>query len=479
MLLSATIATPLAGSLLVLAIGRLRSADAARWVALTAAVLSALQAARVAFGIGAGGLSEAVGVQGARFWHLAADGLSAPLVVLTGLLAVVAVLASWRLGSAPHFALVLGLTAAVQAVFLAADLIAFYVAWEAVLIPMYFLIGVWGHEDRRRAAMKFFVYTFSGSVLMLAGILLLMAETRSATFDAAFAAGLSPAAQTLVFWLLAAGFLVKVPVFPLHTWLPDAHVEAPTAGSVLLAGVLLKLGPYALLRVGLQAAPVAFEAARPALAVLGVIGVVYGAAMAFAQSDLKRLVAYSSIAHMGFVMLAVAAGTPLGIAGALIGMVSHGLVAALLFLLVGSLYDRTGTRDTARLGGLGARWPAWATAFVFAALASAGLPGLSGFPGEFVAIVEGFAAFGWLAAAAAAGAFLGAAYNIRAVRRVCHGEAAEPGLVAEIPVLRGHEVAAIFILAAGIVAVGLWPGVVSGAGSAAMESLASTWAVGP
>jgi NADH-quinone oxidoreductase subunit M len=293
-----------------------------------------------------GGSAEAV-----TSW-LVLDGLSMPLVMLASLLGVVAVLASWNIKERPgsHFALLLALQGAVTTVFLAGDLILFYVAWEAVLIPMFFLIGGWGHENRRHAAIKFFIYTFAGSVLMLAGIIIVISGTLSVVIGQPVAA-LPADMQMWLFWLLAIGMLVKIPVFPLHTWLPDAHVEAPTAGSIMLAGVLLKMGGYGLMRVAIPYAPEGFRVAAPYLAALGVIGIIYGALMALAQSDLKRLVAYSSVAHMGFVVLGIATGSALGFAAAILGMVSHGLVAGLLFLLVGALYDRTHTREIARFGG--------------------------------------------------------------------------------------------------------------------------------
>ncbi|TLM67271.1 MAG: NADH-quinone oxidoreductase subunit M, partial [Actinobacteria bacterium] len=424
-MLTALIAVPLVGVVVVLLAGRFGSRSMVRAGALGIASAELAVAAVAAYAAYAGGgLTESFAAEAdATFWHLALDGLSSPLVLLTALLGVVAVLASWEEERSPagHHALLLALTSAVMGVFLAADLITFYVAWEAVLIPMFFLIGVWGHERRRHAAMKFFVFTFAGSVLMLVGLLIAMRETDQTTFAGILKAGLDPGPARTVFWLLAAGFLVKVPVVGLHTWLPDAHVEAPTAGSIMLAGVLLKMGSYGLMRLSLPLAPAAFESARGLLAALGICGIVYGALMALAQSDLKRLVAYSSVSHMGFVVLAIAAATPLAFGGAMLGMVSHGLVAGLLFLLVGAQYERTHTRDLAKLGGLGTTLPRWSAVFVFAALASAGLPGLSGFPGEFVAVTEAFAPFGWWAALAASGAALAAAYNLNAVRRAVTG----------------------------------------------------------
>ncbi len=466
---------PLVGVVACLVAGRFSS----RTPRLVSLIVTIAFAAVLAF-LAAEGIFAGASVEGLRiakeavpFWGLRIDGLSAPLLALTAFLGPIAVLASWNEQDRPgvHHALLLGLQASVTGVFLAADVVLLYVFWEAVLIPMYFLIGVWGHEDRRHAAMKFFIYTFAGSALMLVGILMAVfgiGQTDIAELVAGRARLLQP---SLVFWLIAAGMLVKLPAFPLHTWLPDAHVEAPTAGSIMLAGVLLKMGGYGLLRLALPIAPEAFEAARWVFAVLGGVGIVYGAALALVQSDLKRLVALSSVSHMGFVLLAISASTERGFAGAMLVMVSHGLIAPLLFLLVGQLYERAHTREVSRFGGLGALAPRWGTALTFGALASLGLPGLSGFPGEFLSVIEAFGAWSWAMVPATFGVVLAAAYNLRAVREVVQGPPAEEGT--GIRDLDPRDLVPVGLLVAAIVAVGVWPAVVLGMSGDAFATLAA------
>jgi NADH-quinone oxidoreductase subunit M len=362
-------------------------------------------------------------------YFLGVDGISMPLVALSALLTLLAVLASWKIEKTPkfYFAMMLLLEVGMNGVFSALDFVLFYVFWELVLVPMYFLIAQWGGPRREYAAIKFFLYTLVGSVFMLVGIVVLYLQT--GTFDLvalAEAGGKLPA--TLQWWLFLAfflGFAVKVPVFPLHTWLPDAHVEAPTAGSVLLAGVLLKMGTYGFMRVSLPVLPDAFASWQWFLGALAVISIIYGAAVAFAQADVKKLVAYSSVSHMGFAMLGIASGTVAGLNGAMAVNVSHGLITGMLFLMVGMVYDRTHTRQISELSGVAGQMPVIAGLFAFASFASMGLPGLSGFVGEFLSLMGAWVSTAlapWTVIVAAVGVLLGAAYMLWMLQRVIYGE---------------------------------------------------------
>ncbi|MCL2438213.1 MAG: NADH-quinone oxidoreductase subunit M [Coriobacteriia bacterium] len=330
-------------------------------------------------------------------YHIGLDGLSFPILVLSTLLFVLAVLASWRISEKPrlYFSMLCLLSLGLNGVFAALDLVLFYVFWEIVLVPMFFLISQWGGIRRRYAAMKFFLYTFLGSVVMLVGIVALYILTGS--FNMIELQQLAPAAfggdgslWSVQWWIFLAFFLgiaVKIPIFPLHTWLPDAHVQAPTAASVLLAGVMLKMGTYAFLRVLVPLMPDAFQTWQLTLGILGVVSILYGAAVAFAQTDIKKLIAYSSISHMGFAMVGIAAGTATGFNAAMAVNISHGLTTSMLFFMVGMIYQRTKTLKISELSGIAAQMPRFAGFFCFAAFASMGLPLLSGFVGEFLAVL--------------------------------------------------------------------------------------------
>jgi NADH-quinone oxidoreductase subunit M len=347
-------------------------------------------------------------------------------------------------------------------VFCALDFVLFYVFWELVLVPMYFLIAMWGGPRREYASMKFFLYTLFGSVFMLVGIVALKLYPVTGTFNlidlAAKGPELPPSVQ---WWLFAAfflGFAVKVPVWPLHTWLPDAHVEAPTAGSVILAGVLLKMGTYGFIRISLPILPDAAHSWQWFLALLAAISIVYGAAVAFAQTDMKKLVAYSSVSHMGFVMLGIASLTTAGLNGAVAVMFSHGLVTGMLFLLVGMVYERGHTRKIADVSGLINKVPRIAGAFALASFASLGLPGLSGFVGEFLSLLGAWGSTLSRATVvvSAFGVLLAAAYTLWLVQRVVLGETSRT--VAEMTDMTGRELATIVPLAALSVVVGVWWG---------------------
>ena len=362
-------------------------------------------------------------------YHLGVDGISLPMVLLTTLLSFLACVGSHsiRERQKEYYALYLLLVVGMLGTFLALDLFLFYVFWEIVLVPMYFLIGVWGGGRREYAAFKFFVYTLAGSLFMLLAILALYFNTQPHTFDLLELRTAAPALprglQRLLFVAFFLGFAVKVPVFPFHTWLPDAHVDAPTPGSVLLAGVLLKMGGYGFFRISYPLLPAAAQGFAWAIGLLGMINIVYGAFVALAQTDFKRLVAYSSVSHMGFVLLGLASLTPEGMNGALLQMFSHGIITGAMFLLVGALYDRTHTRDLAAFGGLSARAPVYGAFLIFFSLGSLGLPALSGFVAEFLSLAGAFQvrqlqAFTIIAML---GIVLAAAYNLKVIRAVLLG----------------------------------------------------------
>jgi NADH-quinone oxidoreductase subunit M len=394
---------------------------------------------------------------------LAVDGISLFMVLLTTFLMPLAILASWKIEERVpyHMASLLILETAMLGTFVALDLLLFFVFFEGMLFPMYLIIGAWGGERRVYAALKFFMFTMAGSALLFVAILFLYfragTQLGTPTFELTELAGLDLPVTTAR-WLFLAFFIafaVKVPLFPLHTWLPDAHVEAPTAGSVILAGILLKIGAYGLIRFNLGLFPEASNYFREFVSVLAVIGIVYGAVVALIQVDVKRLVAYSSVSHLGFVVLGAFAGTVQGMSGGVVQMVNHGLSTGALFLLVGMIYERTHTRDLSAMGGLANSAPILGGFFLVVALSSLALPGLNGFVGEFLVLIGTFATSRLLAVIGAIGVVLSAIYLLWAYQRVMHGEPRlAPAQVGDVSV-REYAILTPIVLA--IVAIGVFP----------------------
>lgn len=394
--------------------------------------------------------------------EFALDGVSLVLLVLTLLLGLVAVASGWReIEDRPGFfhANLLWTLAGVVGVFTALDLVLFFLFWEVMLVPMYLLIAIWGHEDRARAAMKFFIFTQASGLLLLFAVVVLAWQAAgtgpiSFSYFDLLGATLEP---RLGFWLMLgffAAFVVKLPGFPLHSWLPDAHTQAPTAGSVLLAGILLKTGAYGLLRFCLPLFPAASQDFAPIAMALGVAGILYGALLAFAQTDFKRLVAYSSVSHMGFVLLGLYAFNALGLQGAVMQMVTHGVSTAALFMLAGALQHRLHTRDMGQMGGLWVLAPRMGACAMFFALASLGLPGLGNFVAEFLVFFGVFAVAPWVALVAALGMVGAAVYALWLVQRTFHGEPAAGQVLADFD---RREMATMYAMMAALLWLGLYP----------------------
>ena len=393
-------------------------------------------------------------------YALGIDGISMPLVLLTTFLTPLCILVSWtaietRLKE--FFISLLVMETATIGVFVALDFVLFYIFWETMLIPMYLLIGVWGGPNRVYAAIKFFLYTLAGSILLLVAILVLFFEG-GRTFDilTLTQASYAPSLQALLFWAFFAAFAVKVPMFPFHTWLPDAHVQAPTAGSVILASVLLKLGTYGFLRFSLPMLPDASVTYTPIIMTLSVIAIIYGAYMALAQSDIKKLIAYSSVSHMGFVTLGIFALNAQGIEGAVLQMVNHGITTGALFMCVGIIYERTHSREIIDNGGLAKAMPQYATFLVIFALSSVGLPGMNSFVGEFLVLLGVFAWDKLTATLAALGIILAAVYILYLVQRVVYGPAS-PHMLPKLTDLNSREFGMLVPLVVLVFWIGLYP----------------------
>jgi NADH-quinone oxidoreductase subunit M len=392
-------------------------------------------------------------------YHLGIDGISMPFILLATFLTPLSILASWK--SITHRArdymiAFLVLEVMMVGMFASLDMLMFYLFFEGVLIPMFIIIGVWGGAERVYAAFKFFLYTLLGSVLMLVCMLVMYQMVGTTDIPALAAFAFSPEVQFWLFLGFFASFAVKVPMWPVHTWLPDAHVQAPTAGSMILAGVLLKMGGYGFLRFSLPMFPDASEYFAPFVFVLSIIAVIYTSLVALAQSDMKKLIAYSSVAHMGFVTIGIFTLTEQGIAGAMFQMISHGLVSAALFFCVGVVYDRLHTREISAYGGVVDAMPRYAAFFMFMMLASVGLPGTSGFVGEMLVLVGAWEASHWVAILAATGLILGACYMLWLYRRVVFGRAEKPEVL-EMAALDRREVMIFVPLTILVLWFGIYP----------------------
>jgi NADH-quinone oxidoreductase subunit M len=466
-LLSLTTFVPLIGAAFLLlirgeeAVVARNARNVALWTSLITLVLALMVWANFEGGTAAFQLEEraqwipALGIT----YHMGVDGISVFFVVLSAFLTPLCVLASWKAITerVREFMLAfLVLETLMIGMFCALDIVLFYLFFEGVLIPMFLIIGIWGGPRRVYSAFKFFLYTLAGSVLMLVAILAMAFTAGTTNIPELMKFGFSHDMQLWLWLAFFASFAVKVPMWPLHTWLPDAHVEAPTAGSVILAGVLLKMGGYGFLRFSLPIMPLASETFAPLVFSLSVVAVIYTSLVALAQEDMKKLIAYSSVAHMGFVTIGVFTFNVQGIEGAIFQMLSHGIVSGALFLCVGVVYDRMHSRLIATYGGLVNRMPAYAAVFLVFTLASVGLPGTSGFVGEMLVLVGAYQASTWVAALAATGVILGAAYMLWLYRRVIFGVLDKPELKSILDLDR-REIAIFVPLVLVVIWMGVYP----------------------
>ena len=475
-LLTILILLPVAGALALVGYSFLssRKEEHYRWIALIATVVTFAVSLLLLRGLGASGAEfrfeeniSWIGSIGARY-HIAVDGISLWLVLLTTLLMPIAVLSSWTAvhkRQLAYYVFLLILQSAMTGVFVSLDLLLFYLFFEASLVPMFFLIGIWGGERRVYAAIKFFIYTAVGSLLMLAAIIALYFIYHSFDYttilQSMVANPLASQTEFFLFVAFALAFCIKVPLFPFHTWLPDAHTEAPTAGSVILAGVLLKMGTYGLLRFNLALFPDQARRWAPVFITLAIIGIIYGALVAMVQPDVKRLVAYSSVSHMGFVVLGLFSFTELGMQGALYQMLNHGVSTGALFLFVGFIYERRHTRMISEFGGLAKPMPWFSTFFVIASLSSIGLPFLNGFVGEFLILLGTWTSravtHSWIATMlAATGVIWAAVYMLWMLQRVVFGRITNPEN-AELPDLNSREIGLLLPLLFLMLFMGVYP----------------------
>ena len=464
-LLSFSIWLPILVGITVLLLGSDKKPAITRWLALAGSVASFIVTlplyARFNFADGGFQLQEM------HAWipsfnvnyHVGVDGISVPLILLTSFTTVIVVIASWQnitKNIAQYMAAFLIMSGLMIGVFSALDSLLYYVFWEAMLIPMFLVIGIWGGANRVYATIKFFLYTLLGSLLMLVAFIYLYHQTGSFEIADYYALPLTLKSQLLVFMAFFMAFAVKIPMWPVHTWLPDAHVEAPTGGSVVLAAVMLKLGGYSFLRFAMPIAPDAAHYLSGFMIALSLIAILYIALVALVQKDMKKLIAYSSISHMGFVTLGFFVFSQLGLEGAIVQMISHGFISAAMFLCVGVLYDRVHSREIAAYGGVANTMPIFAAFAVFFAMANSGLPGTSGFVGEFMVILAAVKANFWIAFIAATTLVFGAAYTLWMVKRVFYGEVANHH-VAELKDLSKREFLILGILAALVLGFGVYP----------------------
>ena len=465
-ILSILIWLPVLGGILILSTGGDRNAQLARKIALGFSVGTFLLSLSIYadFDINTASMQfveryrwiETLHIQ----YFLGVDGISMPLIILTTLLTIIVVIAGWEVITkrvAQYMASFLIMEGLMIGVFSSMDAILFYLFWEAMLIPMFLIIGVWGGSNRVYAAIKFFLYTLVGSLLMLVAIIYLyFASDHTFNIASFHATPLTYATQVLIFLAFFAAFAVKVPMFPVHTWLPDAHVEAPTGGSVILAAITLKMGAYGFLRFSIPITPDASSELAIWVIGLSLIAVVYIALVALVQRDMKKLIAYSSISHMGFVTLGFFIFDSQGMEGAIVQMISHGFISGALFLCVGVLYDRMHSREIDSYGGVANTMPVFSMFLVFFAMSNAGLPGTSGFVGEFLVILGSFRVNGWYAAVAGLTLVLGAAYTLWMIKRVVYGEITNEKVKALVDV-NGREKVVLSVLAVCVLGLGVYP----------------------
>jgi NADH-quinone oxidoreductase subunit M len=477
--LSLTIWVPIAFGIAVLVIGRDARPAPARWTALAGSILGLLVCLPLWTGFEHTSAMQFVEMRPwiATFnvnYHLGVDGISMPFILLNSFMTMLVVIAHWEVVTdkvSQYLAAFLIMSGLVNGIFASLDAIIFYVFFEAMLIPMFLIIGVWGGPNRVYAAVKFFLYTLLGSLLMLASFIYLYHVTNGSFEILDFhQVALPMTAQVLLFIGMFMSFAVKVPMWPVHTWLPDAHVEAPTGGSVILAAITLKIGGYGFLRFNLPITPDASHLLDTFMITLSLIAVVYIGLVALVQSDMKKLIAYSSISHMGFVTLGLFIFNGEGMLGALLQMISHGFVSAAMFLCVGVLYDRMHSREIADYGGVANKMPVFAAFFVLFAMANSGLPGTSGFVGEFFVVLGTLKVSFWYAFLAASTLIFGAAYTLWMIKRVVYGEVANDH-VAQLQDVGKREIAFLALLAVAVLAMGLFPRSLSDAMNPSIQEL--------